>query len=989
MAGLFCANPVSRHGPGPSSLSRQAGQFLTKYRSGAHNLSTHQDREIVLMPSFNLWPETQARIVRWALLLGWLGLIAVLFKPELAPAYRSLACTEQSFCRPGIGNDLFWNIGLPLVILAVMVSHELWRRICPLSFVSQLFRALGWQRKVLNRAGKPQVVAISESSWLARHHIQLQWSLLIAGLSLRLVIANSNGPVLALLFAAALLGALVTGWAFSGKAFCQYICPFAPAQSIISGPRSLLSSAAHLGGPSKTTQSMCRTIGASGQEISTCVACTKPCFDIDSERTYWHNLSGKRGLAWSWYSYPGLILAFFLLIYSYAPSASGGPESDYLRSNLFTYDGRLVAMAWQSLLPAGWPQLPRLLAVPALLSAGAVVSERLFHQLELLQRHQLRGRPPELAKELAIHRTRLLATFAAINTYFFFKGDLFNGAGELGSYLFQLLIVAFSAIWLYRGWGRDRDLFERETTSTILRKRLAKLGTELEPLLAGRQLDDLSPGEVFVLANALPVQATSQRRSIYLDVLRDLINQGQLERTASLKALADLRNSLGLDDADHQSAMQVLIIEDERLGTMSSEDLSGLNLCRSAAAQEIEDLLRLRGSSVLEIDSLDTYGLERLNRIQMESSLDSTTWSELLRDYGPMSGFSERQLDQRQQTIIQAIARRQSLVELTQRMPLAAPLVLSLDHQISRFLPDLVALIRSCLTAKGAQLPGNASLALLGSLSPNVLAFLASEDATTVAINNWLDGVPVGPQTLSPLPEAAVVLEELWLDTDPSVALWALMVLRQLDSNRADRLLQTPRTGLPGNTTLTAFLQGEPLASLDILSLLAELPMIQQFEPLMLLELHRLGRLQHWRPGDPIDRPGTRVMILMAGRCEQRQSLMPGSAPTTIFEHGPGSIVGLANYFGDFQSGLQSKLVATGQGCSTLVFSRAGFSELLDVSPIFEQSLIRDLAISCESLQRTLQADRQNRVHEKMRQASAQQTGDSTDQGHQGSEDLP
>jgi CRP-like cAMP-binding protein len=116
---------------------------------------------------------------------------------------------------------------------------------------------------------------------------------------------------------------------------------------------------------------------------------------------------------------------------------------------------------------------------------------------------------------------------------------------------------------------------------------------------------------------------------------------------------------------------------------------------------------------------------------------------------------------------------------------------------------------------------------------------------------------------------------------------------------------------------------------------------------------------------------------------------MPGSAPTTISEHGPGSIVGLANYFGDFQSGLQSKLVATGQGCSTLVFSRAGFSELLDVSPIFEQSLIRDLAISCESLQRTLQAERQNRVHEKMRQASAQQTGDSTDQGHQGSEDLP
>jgi len=534
---------------------------------------------------FQLWPETQARVARWALLLGWLALIAVLLKPELAPAYRSLVCREYSFCRPGIGNDLFWNVGFPLVILAVVLSHEFWRRICPLSFVSQLFRALGWQRTVVNHAGKRQLVAISESSWLARHHIQLQWSLLIAGLSLRIVIANSNGPVLALLFAAALLSAVVTGWAYSGKAFCQYFCPFAPAQQVLSGPRSLLSSVAHLGSPSKITQSMCRSVGGSGEEINTCVACAKPCFDIDSERNYWHNLTGQRGLTWAWYSYPGLILAFFLLIYTYSPSAAGSPTSDYLRSKLFTYDGRVEAMAWQSLFPEGWPQIPRLLAMPTLLSAGAVLSERLFHQIELLQRHQLRERPPELAKELAIHRTRLLASFAAVNTYFFFAGDLFSFAGKLGSFLFDLLIIAMSAIWLYRSWGRDRGLYARETTSNSLRHQLAGLGAELEPLLAGRQLNDLTPSEVFVLATALPAHAISQRQRIYINVLRDLMNQGQLERTASLNNMADLRSSLGLDDGDHQRAMQILISEDERLATMNSETLSGLTICSSSGAQ--------------------------------------------------------------------------------------------------------------------------------------------------------------------------------------------------------------------------------------------------------------------------------------------------------------------------------------------------------------------------------------------------------------------
>ena len=921
---------------------------------------------------FNRWPERQARLARWGLLLAWLGLIALLLKPELGPAYGSIVCRESTICRPGIGNDLFWNIGLPLVILVVYLSHELWRRICPLSFVSQLFRALGWQRTVLNRAGKPQVAAISESSWLARHHIQLQWGLLIAGLSLRLLIANSNGLVLALLFAASLLAALISGWAYGGKTFCQYLCPFAPAQQILSGPRSLLSSQAHLGGSSKTTQSMCRTVGAQGQDISTCVACAKPCFDIDAERTYWQSLSGKRGMAWAWYSYPGLILAFFLLIQSYAPAGASDHGIDYLTSNLFTYDGRLAAMAWQSLLPAGWPQLPRILAIPALLSAGGVASERLFHQIERLQRHQLRAAAPELAKERAIHRTRLLATFAAINIYFYFKRNLFDSGDSLGWVELQLLIVAISSVWLYRSWDRDRSLYERENTSTSLRKRLAKLGAKLQPLLAGRQLEDLSPGEVFVLANALPVQETSQRQSIYLDVLRDLLSSGRLDRTASLKTLADLRTNLRLTDADHQSSLEILTSEDPRLTSLSPEDLAGLNLCRNAAAQEIEDLLLLSGSTVLHLDRLDAYGRGRLNRIQIESGLDEASWAQLLNDFGPGSQFGERQLSQRLQLVNQAMARRESLAELSRRLPLAAPLVLSLDRQIARFLPDLVALIRSGLTAPGEQRPDETCLALLRSLSPNVMACLASEDDTTTAITAWLDGIETKLARISPLPEATEVLKGLWLDTDPNVALWALMVLRQVDSRQAERMLQTPRTGLPSSKTLKGFLEGEQLASIEILAAIADQPLIQRLEPGALVGLDRLCNLRQWRQGDPVERPAGGVLILLAGSCEQRQSLVPGSAPKTIAEHGSGTIVGLADYFGEPKSGSQARLVASPDGCSALVFSRTGFGNLLDVSPIFEQSLIRELAISCESLQRSLQAERQQQQHQRMRRMSTE-----------------
>ena len=931
---------------------------------------------------FNRWPETQARLARWALLLSWLGLIAVLLRPDLGPAHRSQACPDPTLCRPGIGNDLFWNIGLPLVILAVVLSHELWRRICPLSFVSQLFRALGWQRTVLNRAGKPQVAAVAETSWLARHHIQLQWSLLIAGLTLRLLIVNSDGPILALLFAAALLAALISGWAYSGKAFCQYLCPFAPAQRILSGPRSLLSSPAHLGSASKTTQSMCRTLGAQGQEISACVACARPCFDIDAERTYWHSLSGQRGMAWAWYSYPGLILAFFLLIESYAPAGGIAAGVDYLRDNLFAYDGRLAAMAWQSVLPEGWPPLPRLLAMPALLSAGGVLSERLFHWIEQLQVRQLRASSPELAKERAMHRTRLLASFAAINSYFFFKGTLLDDGSPLGSLELHLLVVAISSVWLYRSWDRDRGVYERESTSTSLRRRLARLGPQLDPLLAGRRLDDLSPGEVFVLANALPAQETSQRRSIYLDVLRDLISQGRLERTASLRALLDLRASLGLDDTDHQNALEILTAEDPQLASLSPEDLAGLTLCRNAAAQEIEDLLQLSGSTVLDPDHLDAHGRLRLERIRSESGLDEAAWEALLRDFGPGSSYGRQQLGQRLQTVGQAVARRASLAALTQRLPLTAPLLLSLDRGISRFLPDLVALIRSTLIAAAESRPDPDCLALLQSLSPNVLAFLASEDATTTAITAWLEGEPAAARApLDALPEPAAVLEELWLHPDPDVALWALMVLRQLDADRARRLRQTPRSGLPVSGTQAAFLEGEPLAARDLLDAITSQPLIRRLEPGVLLALHRFCRLEHWRQGDPLERPDGSVLLLLAGSCEQRRSLMPGAAPQTLAEHGAGEIIGLADYFGDRSSSSQARLVAAAEGCSALVFSRSAFSGLLDVSPILEQSLIRDLAISCEALQRALQTERQTRQHQRLRHLGSEQLADTSEAG--------
>ena len=139
--------------------------------------------------------EQRINVLRWLLLGGWLILLVMMVVPTGSVA-RPDICSDVTICGDSFANDIFWNIGLPAVLLCIVFSHALWRRLCPLSFVSQLARALGAQRTITDTRGKQKLVFVDESSWLGRHHIQLQWGLLIAGLSMRILIANSNGSCL-------------------------------------------------------------------------------------------------------------------------------------------------------------------------------------------------------------------------------------------------------------------------------------------------------------------------------------------------------------------------------------------------------------------------------------------------------------------------------------------------------------------------------------------------------------------------------------------------------------------------------------------------------------------------------------------------------------------------------------------------------------------------------------------------------------------------
>lgn len=401
--------------------------------------------------------ERQAHFTRALLLGGWLFLIVSLLVPwwDLWPIHLD-PCDGQVNCHHREGTQVFWGSVVPLtVLLLVGHSHELWRRLCPLAFISQLAARLGLQRRRLDERGRMAVPGISPGSWLGRHHVRLQWSLFIAGLSLRLLLLNNTPQLLGLFLLATLLAAVVVGWAYHGKAWCQYVCPMAPVQSVLTGPRSLIGHSELALRRTKFPESMCVELHPEKGERKGCTGCIRPCIDISAQDTYWHGLVGKRGLQFAWTSYPGLVLTFFLLMLEQMRDLGQlhNPLAD-LRSGLWAYRFDSVKLLFTPLADERLLGVPRLVSMPALLVLGGLLSSAFFLLLQKLMARQLRRfLPPLEARRLARHRTRLLATFSAVNTFFYFSDPTLGLLGSGPGWLLRLVVATVSALWLLRHWS--------------------------------------------------------------------------------------------------------------------------------------------------------------------------------------------------------------------------------------------------------------------------------------------------------------------------------------------------------------------------------------------------------------------------------------------------------------------------------------------------------------------------------------------------------
>lgn len=584
---------------------------------------------------FAQFPERQMHLVRWVLTIAWLLIIASLFYdpwtpaltepnhpwsplrlPETCVQVQGNCLTEQPY---PLGTTIFWGAIVPSAIFILLVfGHEVWRRICPLSFLSQIPRAIGWQRQFKRenpKTGKVryEIAKVKPDSWLGKNYSYLQFGWLFVGLCGRILFFNADRFVLAgwLLFTIA--AAIAVGYFYGGKSWCQYFCPMAPVQKIYSEPGGLFSSKAHMS-DSTITQSMCRTVLSDGKEQSACVACQNPCIDIDSERSYWDGLKQPQE-SFLRYGYIGLVIGYFVYYYLYAGSWS------YYFSGAWARQPDQLA----SLLDPGFYlfgqaiNIPKIVAVPLTLGAFTAIFYWLGRRLENRVKAYTRRRKLNLSPEVIRHRIFTVCTLFIFNFFFIFGGrPLIQLLPLWIQYTYELGLVLLSTLWAYKTWRRSPDLYSRESLASRFRKQLEKLQLDVSQFLEGRSIGDLNTHEVYVLAKVLPGFTKEKRHQAYKGVVREALEEGYVNYSSSLGVLQQMRQELGITDDEHRQVLEELGIEDPEL----------LNPDRQ---RNLENQIRLNGYR---------RSLERLMSLQQRQSdldqliqQDSSEISNLRRQY--------------------------------------------------------------------------------------------------------------------------------------------------------------------------------------------------------------------------------------------------------------------------------------------------------------------------------------------------------------------
>jgi CRP-like cAMP-binding protein len=848
--------------------------------------------------------------VRWVLTVGWLLVIASLFYDPWTAAltepdhpWSPLRLTDECVQVQGvcvqqepqpIGATLFWGAIVPSGILILLTfGHELWRRICPLSFLSQIPRALGKQRqfkRVNEKTGKVryELAKVQADSWLGRNYAYVQFGWLFVGLCGRILFFNADRLVLGLWLGFTIVAAIAVGYFYGGKSWCQYFCPMAPVQTIFSEPRGLLGSKAHMS-ESRITQSMCRTVDTDGKEQSACVACQSPCIDIDSERNYWDELNQPQESLIR-YGYVGLVVGYFVYYYLYAGNW------DYYFSGVWNRDpNQLAQLMNPGLYLFGQPlPIPKLFAVPLVLGVTTAIGYFAGTIIESRVKAYRRQRHPKSDPDVIRHRVFAVCTFLIFNFFFFFAGrPLLRLTPNWVQFGFDFAILFLSTLWLQQTWRRKPAIYSRENLASRFRKQLEKLQLDVPQFLEGRSLDELEVNEVYVLAKVLPGFSREKRHEAYKGVVREALQEGYVDTASSLEVLQQMRQELDISDDEHREVLEELGIEDPEL----------LNPNRQ---RTLENQIRLSGYQ----KSLDRLmRLQRLqsNAVTLEPSQDSAILRTLRSEYSVTPQEEEWILSEFAPDASTVQKAEGLLAQLTEWVGCDR----ALQHPMLHQHPALVQLLQSTVNRK-QDLVVQAVLTTLvtlqtapnaGAIAQSLYTLAPERVAQTVTRSLSKDQLPppiaqVLTQSVPPVSpaipsdqETLDYLENLLLHHyNPLVQASALYLMAQLDGQRAEAVARRPHAEAspllaetakqllkqPSTPPLTAF------PRLEKLVYLYNSDFFHQLHSDTLMALGDRAEMRTYKAGDAITEVGDtcrELLLLVEGEAsvrDQRSEGVPG-----------------------------------------------------------------------------------------------------------------
>ena len=468
--------------------------------------ATHQPpgvRRVILQPSARPRDAWWVEPVRQAALVVFPGLMVF------------------SAVAPARAGRVWWTVAIAaLPLFFVLAGYHRWRRICPLAFVAQLPARFGWSGQ--RRAGP----------WLQAHAYHLAFAVFVISLWLRLIATNGDGRALALFLLALCGSAIGVGLLFTGKTWCNYVCPISFIEKLYTEPRGLRD----------TPNSQC----------GTCTACRPACPDINEENSYWKEilLPAKRDV---YFAFPGVVLAFYAYYFlqsgtwAYYFDGSWTREQGLFRTAFAPgIDARTAGLYF-------WPGVPRAVAAAVTLAVGAGLSYTAFRTLEPALGRALRrrgGRDDATGVRSVVFT---LAAFAAFVAFYAFAGAPTLRLVPGLSHVFQLVVITTATVFLLRRLGRRQSAFAEETLA--------------RRLVASWKWTDVPPPRdlreaflIHTIRSQSQDDAHRQMVDLYKSAIRDSLDSGMISRR-EVHRLDALRHQLHISDADHELAMSELADE--------------------------------------------------------------------------------------------------------------------------------------------------------------------------------------------------------------------------------------------------------------------------------------------------------------------------------------------------------------------------------------------------------------------------------------------